>query len=87
MQKVKCNFIKCEELKTIFEARAIPYGLRAFRVLKEDNSPRNYFRFSSIPRIKREWNKIVQILNLNINESVNLGEFKKISREAIFEYK
>ena len=51
------------------------------------NSPRNYFRFSSIPRIKREWNKIVQILNLNINESVNLGKFKKISREAIFEYK
>ena len=52
VQKVKCNLIICEHLQIIFEARSNTYGLRAFRVLKGDRSPKNFFSYSSIQKIQ-----------------------------------
>ena len=83
VKKVKSNLVNCEEFVSIFEARRIPYELRAAREIRE-NSPRNFFRFSSVPRLKKERNKIVP--NLNINNSLSLPSFKKTAKDVIFKY-
>ena len=84
IKKIKSNLINCTDMSIIFEACFIPYGLRAYRELKEDNLPRNFFRFSTVPRLKRNWNSIVQ--KLNADGSVNISSFKKTAKENIFVY-
>ena len=53
VRKVESNLINCGNVSGIFEARLIIYNLRAYRVLKKENSPRNSFRYSTVPRLKR----------------------------------
>ena len=84
IKKIKSNLINCADISIVFEARFIPYGLRAYKELKEDNSPRNIFRFSTVSRLKREWNAIVQ--KLNADGSLNMSSFKKTAKENIFVY-
>ena len=55
VKKVKSGLINSNLIESIFEAHRISYSLRATREFNIPNSPRNFFRFSTIPRLKTEW--------------------------------
>ena len=87
VKKVKSGLINSNLMESFFEARKISYSVGAAREFDVLNSPRNYFRFSTVPRLKTEWNKWNKIVPmLNVNNASILSSLKKFSEETIFKY-
>lgn len=75
IKKVQLGLISCDSICNLFIERVNLYNLRVFRMYNERSSTRDYIFYSSVPRLRRKWNKIAVPAGLsNVN---NLSQFKR----------
>lgn len=84
VRKVTLNLINSECIMNLFVKRDVPYELRLVREMREMNTNKNFIYYSSVPRLRRKWNKIV--IPSDIYCIGNLGVFKKKLKELVNRY-
>lgn len=74
VKKVQLKLVNCEVITNLFVMRESHYNLRVFREFVEGSSVRDYIYYSSLPRLRRKWNKIV--IPSDISNVNNISQFK-----------
>ena len=85
VKKVQLKLVNCDDTFKLFVKRNISYDLRVTREFSEDKTIYDYIYYSTVPRLRRRWNKI--LVPSDISNVNNLTKFKSGLKRLVNRFK
>ena len=85
IRKVQLKLVNCDDTFKLFVKRNISYDLRVTREFSEDKTKSDYIYYSTVPRLRRRWNKI--LVPSDISNVNNLTKFKSGLKRLVNRFK